>query len=128
MKKDCPVKFSYVNTLHILIINLGRKRREMLNEMKFYFVYHTMNYSFILLAIYNMKHFRFLPRSSFSKLARLHLQVTHAPALSVPPSSCLEKCQQDILPHRSLAQYQATPWGSLTLVSVLFNILFLWLR
>ena len=128
MKKDCTVKLSYVNKLHILIVNLRRKRRESLNEMKFYFVHHTMNYSFILLAIYNIKHFRFLPGSSFSNLARLHLQVTHAPALSVPPSSCLEKSQQDRLPHRPLAQYQATPWGSLILVSFLFNILFLWLR
>lgn len=39
---------------------------------------------------YNLKHFRFLPESSFPNLARLHLQATHAP---IPPSSNLEKSQ-----------------------------------
>lgn len=36
--------------LHTLIANLGRKGRESLNKMKFYFVHWTKNDNFILLA------------------------------------------------------------------------------
>lgn len=77
---------SYVNKLHTLIVNLGRKGRESLNKMKFYFVHCTKNHNFILLAMYNLKHFRFL--LVFSKMARLHLQATQAPT---HPSSSLEE-------------------------------------
>lgn len=41
---------SYVNKLHMLTVSLGKKRRESLNKMKFYFVHCTKNHIFNLSA------------------------------------------------------------------------------
>lgn len=40
---------SYVNKLHMLIVSLGRKGRERLNEMKFYFEHSVVKGELILL-------------------------------------------------------------------------------
>lgn len=40
---------SYVNKLHMLIVSLGRKKRERLDEMKFSLVHSNAKRDFILL-------------------------------------------------------------------------------
>ena len=95
---------SYVNKLHMLIVNLGRKGRESLNKVKFYFVHCTKNHNFILLAMYNLKHFRFLLGSPQSWLGCTFKQLKLLPLL-LPDW----KSEQDRLPHRPLAQCPATP-------------------
>lgn len=114
---------SYVK-LHLLIVSLGRNGRERLNKMKYYFV----NSRIIILfcqQMCNLKHCRSLLEFSFQKLLGLHLQATQTPAS--PSSHIGRKVNRTGYSTGPWHNPQLLLWSSPTLVSVLFNMLFLWL-
>lgn len=102
---------SYVNKLHMLIVSLGRKGRERLNKMNFYFVHSRGNHNFFSANVQSETFQVSAGVSHQSQLGCIFKHFKHLKLLFLPLTT-LEKSQQDSLFHGFPGTMPSYPLGA----------------